>query len=472
MTELLGAVLSGVLYGCSFPNFNFHILAWFAFVPFLTVSTRFRTGFLFGFVANLIIFFWIWKTFLAANIGGVTTFSVWIALASILAVYFGLFGVVYRKLPANMARPWLAALVWILFEKVRSLVITGFPWALLAHTQVANKPILQLASIGGELFVSFAVVLVNLTLAEIIAARNKKNIANAAIVGFLFGVVCIWGTLRVTSIKSGESLSSFVKVGLLQGNIDQYQKWDATYEAGIRERYESLVTDILPSKPDLVIWPESAVPGWYPVQKFYVDWVEGVVTKSNTFHLIGAVTKRDDKDFNAAFFLNPKAEIVGEYDKQKLVPFGEYIPFGGFLKRWIPYLGQLGTFDSGAGPVIFDLNGVKFSATICYEAMFGYLFQRKSTSDVDVFVNITNDGWFLDSAAPEQHYVANVFRAVETGRPVVRAANTGISAVIDPAGRELFRTALLVKGSNVVDVPIHRERTIFSMLYSKLCRAN
>ena len=170
--------------------------------------------------------------------------------------------------------------------------------------------------------------------------------------------------------------------------------------------------------------------------------------------------------------INPQGEIAGVYDKQHLVPFGEFIPFGGFLKRWIPYLGQLGTFNSGKGPVVFDVNGVKVAPNICYEAIFSSLIQRSVHSGADVIVNITNDGWFLDTAAPEQHFVANRFRAVETGRPVVRAANTGISAVIDSAGKTVFQSPLLVSGAYVVEVPRSRESTFFSMLYSRLCPAN
>jgi apolipoprotein N-acyltransferase len=235
-------------------------------------------------------------------------------------------------------------------------------------------------------------------------------------------------------------------ISILQGNIDQYQKWDDAYVADIEHRYESLAMGAAKSKPDLIVWPESAAPGWIPNEPKIAQWLAGVIKKTHVPNIVGAVTRIEGKDFNAALLFDANGHIQNVYAKQHLVPFGEYIPFGRILARWIPYLGQLGTFNAGSGAVIFTVGALRAAPNICYEAIFAPLVMRDVSAGANAIINITNDGWFLDTPAPEQHYVANIFRAVENGVPVIRAANTGISAVIDSYGREVLRSPLLATG--------------------------
>ncbi len=470
MTALIGAIVSGVLYGFSFPPHHSSYLAWFAMVPlFYTATTSkrqlFRDGFLCGLIANLILFFWFWKTFNAAHIAKGTTFSAWITLASILALYFSAISFLYGRLEHSQIRPWLIALAWIVLETVRTHILTGFPWALFGHTQAYNRPLLQLASVAGEAGISFLLMFSNAALADFLKSRRTHTAINLLLAAHAILGIHSWGRNRIAEMDFVIRQSPTLRVALLQANIDQYQKWDDAYEAGIRKTYDELAVKAAENNPDLIVWPESAVPGWYPNQLPYVFWVRSVVQRTKTKHLIGAVTSHDKSEYNAAFLIGADGEMIAEYDKQHMVPFGEYIPFGGALKRWIPYLGQLGTFNRGNGPVLFHMAGATVAPNICYEAIFAGLVQ-KSAKNADVIVNITNDGWFLDTNAPEQHYVTNLFRAVETGRSVIRAANTGISAVIDPTGREIIRSPLLVSGVYEARVPLHRFQTFLSLLYS------
>jgi len=222
----------------------------------------------------------------------------------------------------------------------------------------------------------------------------------------------------------------------------------------IKNTYERLALEAAGQGAELIIWPESAIPGWFPNEKKYNDWIKNLVVKSKADHIIGSVTMKKGKDYNAAFLINSEGEIKGEYHKQHLVPFGEYVPFAGILGKLVPYLGQLGAFQPGQGFVNFSISSTSFSPNICYEAVFPSLVRKSVQAGADVIVNLTNDGWYLNTSAPEQHYGANVFRAVELGRPVVRAANTGISAVIDPWGRELIRSPLLKRGVYMATLPI------------------
>jgi apolipoprotein N-acyltransferase len=455
---IAGALLSGALYGLSFPSFNIAQLAWIALAPMLLCAAgsprqNFLVGWLAGFVANLFIFVWILKTFQVANVGLGLGLLCWFALAALLGLYFGAFTFVYGKLSHFGVRPVLAAAAWVGLEWIRARIMTGFPWALLAHTQAHQLYLLQMVHWTGAAGLSFLIVFVNASLADVLLWRRRAGR------WFMLAIalVCaawLWGKRVIDQAAASEANVQFARVAILQGNIDQYQKWDDAYEASIRARYENLMREAVAQKPELIVWPESAVPGWFPNQDNYRVWVSSLVKASGAYNIVGAVTRHDGHDYNAAFLLDPTGAIVAEYDKRHMVPFGEYIPFGGFLSRWVPYLGQLGTFSAGASPILFNAGNLRISPNICYEAMFAPLVRRGVDQGANAIVNITNDGWFLDTNAPEEHYVVNLFRAVENRTPVIRAANTGISAIIDAYGQEQLRSPLLKAGifSGIVTV--------------------
>jgi apolipoprotein N-acyltransferase len=261
----------------------------------------------------------------------------------------------------------------------------------------------------------------------------------------------IWGTYR---LKRHPVIPEHgLRVAILQGNIDQYQKWDAAHESFIKTRYGELVLEAAKQNPDVIIWPESAVPGWIPNDQAVMEWLVGLIQQSRCYHVVGAVSRRGNREYNSAFFFSPKGDILDVYDKQHLVPFGEYIPFGNIFKRWIPYLGELGTFDAGVQSKLFVLPSSKLAPNICYEAVFPGLVRKGVKSGADVIVNLTNDGWYLKTGAPAQHYAVNVYRALENKVPVVRAANTGISAIIDAYGRPISKSQLMEKDCLVGYVP-------------------
>lgn len=432
---------SSLFYALSFPPFNISYFAWFALVPLLIIQhSSFRksllNGYMVGLFSNLIIFFWFWGTFKAAGMNPLLTLSCWVALCAVLALYFAVFKLCADKIKPSLVRPFLLAAIWVGLEIVRSHALTGFPWALLAHTQAYHPSLIQISAITGALGVSFLIVLINGAVESLIQRHHKWGWIGPAL------CLCLCLGYGLKRLNTNDIHGRPLKVALLQGNIDQYQKWDEQYEYLIREVYADLAQKAAVEKPDIIVWPESAIPAWYPNESFYLVWVSTLVKQTDTYHLIGAVTSENGNEFNSAFVLSPDGVINDHYNKRHLVPFGEYIPFGNFLKKWIVYLGQLGVFDAGQKEAVLNINSYKCALSICYEAIFPELI-RHSAQQSDVIVNITNDGWFLDTAAPEQHYVTNIFRAIENDRPVIRAANTGISALIDSRGREILRTPLM-----------------------------
>jgi apolipoprotein N-acyltransferase len=472
--SLSACLISGLAYGCAFPTYNLGFLAWIALVPFLwslSLPTRrpalhaFRNGFLTLFFANLLIFSWLGPTFATAHINAATTLLCWTALAAVLALYGGGFAVYYRALPERWWRPWLGAAAWVALDEVRTVALTGFPWTLMSLTQARYPAVVQIASVTGAVGVTFLLVLLNASIADALTTgfgHRASALRTAAI-----SLIAVLGTIvagQVRLARAPEMSDRTLRAGLLQGNIDQYRKWDDAYEADIRQTYATLVQNTRDNGPlDVMIWPETAVPGWVPKDPFYTQWVAGLAKRSGTPQLFGSLSAGPTGEYNAAILMDSSGTITGQYDKTHLVPFGEYIPFGGFLKSVVPYLGQVGTFDRGRRVAPFDLNGVRIAPNICYEAIFPALV-RDSARDADVIVNVTNDGWFLKTAAPEQHFLSNVYRAVENGRPVVRAANTGISASIDAYGRIRFESSLLSTGaySVTVNLPPRDFVTFFS----------
>ncbi len=446
---IAAALISGALYGLSFPPFNLSLFAWIALVPVLLCADarprgNFLLGWAAGFVAHLFVFAWIWKTFAAAHVGFGIALACWIALAALTGLYEGVFLAAFGLFRSHRWRAVMAGLVWVGLEIIRSHVMTGFPWALLGHTRAYDIRLIQIAHWTGAEGLSFIIVFVNVALSQALLARKNRwqpLTAAAALVAVVVGI----GAWQLSKADTNVGARK-IRVAILQGNIDQYQKWDDQYEASIRSTYENLAVQAAAEKPDIIIWPESAVPGWFPNQEQYRMWVSSVARASRAYNIVGAVTSHDHKEYNAAFLIGPDGKTLAEYDKQHMVPFGEYIPFGNFFARWIPYLGQLGAFDAGDSAVIFKIDGIRFSPNICYEAMFSSLVKHSLAPGADAIVNITNDGWFLDTGAPEQHYVANIFRAVENRTPVIRAANTGISAIIDAYGRQQLRSPLLKQG--------------------------
>jgi len=475
-------IASGVLYGLSLPPFNFHVLAWICLVPLLfvppkNIQTALWWGLVSGFFAHLLIYSWIWGTFKAAGIPFLTAFFSWVFLALLLSVYLGGFMVLLFKLPDHWSKPWLSGCAWVCLEHLKSNLFTGLPWALLSHSQANNLPLIQIASLTGAPGISFLLVTGNVTFANILKGRDHLQPLKFLVKGknlFFFSfliLVYFWGWRQLNNpVKGAHDL----KVAILQGNIDQYKKWDSKYEEDIRTVYEGLAIKAATRWPDMIVWPESAVPGWYPNDKEYVSWIKKIATDTKTHHVLGAISTRRGKDFNSVFLVGPDGRIKGQYDKMHLVPFGEYIPFGGFMKNLIPYLGTLGLFSAGEKQALFEVSGTFLSPSICYESIFSEPIRKSVVLGASLLVNITNDGWYLKTGAPEQHFNANIFRAVENARPLVRAANTGISGVIDERGRQLLRTPLMERGDYhfTVSVPEMSQHTLFVRLgpwFTYLC---
>ncbi len=462
-------VSTALLLILSYPKFDQGWLAWFALAPLAYYLVRARSlkaaafgGLACGFLFYLGILYWLYPTMRVGGVEPLVSALGLVLVSLILSAEFLLISVYgfYLKKTGLRLWPYLFALGWFLLEYGKvylSSKAVWFPWFMLGYTQWEHTALIQFASVTGVYGLGAAVCFTG-ALAGALLARELSAVKRGLFfipALLLFSGIWLFGRHKLANAPAPVR---YLNVSLLQPSIDQYAKWDAAEAADIKNRMAALYGEA--AGADLAIWPENALPCWIDAPDCYA-WLRSVVGGGKTGSLVGSVSRGDGKHV-AAFLLDEKGEISASYNKRQLVPFGEYVPMRSFLGRYIKPVAALGEFLPGAADQkLVQLRGFKLGIAICYESIFPYLFTGQTNAGADVFINITNDGWYLDTAAPYQHFAANIFRAVENRRSVARAANNGISAVIDPWGRVLARTKLNERAALKAAVPVCGEQALF-----------
>ncbi len=347
----------------------------------------------------------------------------------------------------------IAPSLWVVLEYLRSHIFTGFPWELLGYSQFSNLTIVQIADLTGPYGISFIIMFFNTLIYEMIANpwkdRRTYFLKSASVFAVIYLLVYLYG---IYALFKYDEISGIYRVSIIQGNIDQSLKWDKNFRESTINIYERLTMSSLNRDPELIVWPETAAPFFYNIEKEYRDRIENIAKKSGRFLLTGSPSVKMGNGkpelLNSAFLIDPSGKTIDGYDKIHLVPFGEYVPLQRILFFIKPLVEAAGDFKSGSRYVVFDADGKKFSVVICFEAIFPELCRKFIKAGAEFLINITNDAWFGETSAPYQHLSMVVFRAIENRVFIVRAANTGISAIINPAGRivtrsELFKEAVL-----------------------------
>ena len=355
------------------------------------------------------------------------------------------------------------AAAWGLAEMLRGVLLSGFPWNLIGYIWSISEAVLQLTSVVGIYGLSFlTVVLATLPALSLTNTRRKVQRFAPSVVCVL-GVIGLWAAGELRLSRSAESRTG-IQLRIVQGNIPQRLKWHESERAAILSHYLNLTRTSRAQRTDVIIWPETAVPHRL-AEDSSIRSIVAEVLSPDSFLISGSIRARDSavSDIrNSLLVINSKGEIEASYDKVRLVPFGEFVPF----RRLIP-LKKLteGTVDftPGYAPLTLSLaNLPPFRPLICYEAIFPGKFWNAGVNP-SWLVNLTNDAWFGSSAGPVQHFQMARVRAIENGLPLVRAANSGISAIIDPYGR--VRQQLPLDRTGVIDgelpAPLER-KTIFA----------
>lgn len=450
----------------SYPKFNLGFLAWFALAP-LTISiwkaknikSALIAGLISGFCFYLGILYWIYFTMLAGGVNVGISLLGWLALSFILSFEFILiacFGF-YLKRTGPLAYPYVFAAGWVLLEWAKIFLTfkaVWFPWFMLGYTQWQYLKIAQVVSFTGIYGLSFALSFCGVLAGMFFINRDKllTKILRSAPALFLIGGLLLYGNfeLKQDCKYSFENISFSV----LQPSIDFYKKWDEKYVLWIRSRIDGLLEKT--EKSDIIVWPENSLPGWIDEPEL-IDWLKKISLKYKSRNIIGSASQADGK-YVSSFLLNDKGEIESVYNKRQLVPFGEYVPLRPVLSDFIDVIGSLGEFEKGAMKQnLFKVGDFKIANAICYESIFPYLLRDDVLRGADIFVNITNDGWYLNTAAPNQHFLVNIFRAIENRRSLIRAANNGISALINPWGRTIKKLNLNEYAVLNVQAPVYKD---------------
>ncbi len=473
------AVTSGLLLFLSFPKFGHGAVAWVALAPLLVAlhgvapGRAFRLGHLTGTVAHVGLLYW--TALVVAQFGGLPM-AVAVPLMVLLAATVGLFTAAWAWCVARLggrlgARGLLLAPApWVAIEVARNYTFLHFPWCLLGYSQHELLPVVQLAALGGVFLVSFVVAGASAVLA-FVAVESEAGRRRRAAVAYAVALAATLG-FGVWRLSQPVAAQGSLRVGLVQASIRQEEKWAPGLAERNLQRHVRLSQAAAAQGARLVVWPESSVPWPYDDEPLLANDLQALARRLDAYLLFG----NDDRDpsvqpqriYVGGKLLAPDGRLTYRHHKLRLVPFGEYVPLaplltlgGRFTARMVA---QVGEFTPGETYEIGRADGHGLATLVCYEVIFPELARRFAREGAQLLVSITNDGWYGTTSAPYQHLAMARFRSVETGRYLVRAANTGISAVVDPRGRLLAATRLFEERALVSDVAISTESTPYLAL--------
>lgn len=469
------AVLSGVLQVLAFPIPNLNWLSWIAITPLLVAILHarrlgrvpssvasIRQGLVLGYVSGVIVYlgscYWIYHVMnsyggLDAPVAAGILVLFCLYLGLVHAAFGGLFALAAGRLKLGPRALVLAPFVWVALELFRSRVI-AFPWDLMGTALVDNIPLSRIATITGVYGLSFEVLLVNAAFASAFVGRRERRPL------VLAGCILLVGILQTGSFFTAPPQPANGTARLVQPNLALNLNWTPEF-------YEKTLADLgtlsVPQQgelmpgdplPDLVIWPESPAPFFENDSRFR-QTLSRIATDSHAFVIAGEVglppSGDDRRIYNSAAVVTPQGDALARYDKVHLVPFGEYVPFKDLFSFAHKLTREVSDFAPGYERMALPVHSYKLGVFICYESVFPNEVREFAAKGAQVLVNISNDGWFGETGAPDQHLRMARMRAIENGRWIVRSTNTGISASIDPFGRVVAQLPRNVRVA--LDVP-------------------
>ena len=461
LTAFLAAIISAALLVLSFPNFNLWPLAWVALVPLLLAITSRPApwgSFLTGWLAGTVFFYGscYWLTYSMIHYGGMPRPVAYLLLipgALALGLFPGLFAFILARLVRKWGtRPLLAAaFIWVALEWGR-LALTGQLWNAIGYSQAYQPFLIQAARLGSVYAVGFLIVSANAAVAFLILERNTKA---AVLAGLTLSLVALLSLAAYkTSPEPSETASpANLVVVALQPNVPMNLVKTGEEMQELTSRHITMSENALKQLPDdatprLVIWPESPMNFVYGTDSKFRELITRFAVENRTAALFNSQeVAPNDGLYNSALFVNQEGKLLGQYDKIRLLPFGEYVP----LPRWLPGAGLItaivGDFTPGTAYRLMPVGGMRIGVFICIESAYPSIARTFADEGADLLVNISNDGYLGPTAVMRQHLANAVFRAIENGRPLLRVTNSGITAYITPSGQvtdqtEGFQTAV------------------------------
>ncbi|MBI1729694.1 apolipoprotein N-acyltransferase [Candidatus Acetothermia bacterium] len=465
-------ILSGILLAVSMPGPNLGWLAWIALIPLFwalhnkTPKESFKIGFIAGIVYFGALLYWLftlWEWAGPAIIPG------YLVLIAYLALYWGAFGAGASWLSARLPRWALIVAIpafWVILEFIRSQTRFGFPWGQAADALFQQLPFVQVASATGIWGVSFLVVLFNYLIITGLRARQWPYPVFALV---MMAGLFAWGS---TQINQPVSTETSLNLALVQPNIGQRERSNPTKLNEFLAIYTDLLGEVkaLPQKADLVVLPESSLPAFVLEDPTPRDFFSNWTSAAQTHLVLGTFTSSSGgtEIFNSTAYFTPNGPAKETYSKVQLVPFStEYFPgiqllnsLG--LSTLIPAGSRLGLLTPGRGffPLKTELGLI--ATPICFESIFPEVSREFVRNGAELILVVTNDAWFKNSWALDQHFAKGVFRAVENGRYFVQTANSGISGIIDPHGKIQERSSIENRSITTGRVSLLDGETLFT----------
>ena len=479
------ALLSGIFLALSFPRYGHPAVAWIALVPlFIALSAwRGRPGhasgqpalraFLLGLTAGFIYFVGTlyWTGAVIRTFGEVPLPAAVLAMF-LLAIYQGFFPALMALLTsrlinrAGVAGILFAPAAWVSTEFFRGVVFGGFPWVPLGDSQVTVLPVAQLASLLGVYGVSALVAIINAAIAYAMLTRGLARAAALTSAAIVLVATAAWGTARIAD-GSLTREGTPIRVGLIQGNIAQEDKWKAGEARRIFTTYIAMTRDAVRRGAEYVIWPESATPFMFEEDQVGETAIRELARELHVPILFGSDQEEHGPTpllYNAAFLVTPEGRTAAVYRKIHLVPWGEFIPLKRYLYFVSPIVDSFTDFSPGTSMVMLPVNAHLTSTAICYEVIYPSLVRQAVQAGSELLTTITNDAWYGLSSAAYQHFALASMRAIEEGRYLARAANTGLSGIVDPYGRVLQQSAIFEQTAVVGQVRFLSTRTLYSKI--------
>jgi apolipoprotein N-acyltransferase len=439
----------------SFPNFEFYPLAWIALVPLLVVIAKHpspRRAFLLAWLVGTVFFYatCYWLTYSMIHYGGMPTALAYLLLlpaAIVIGVFPGLFALMLA-LSIKQWNAWallLAPVFWTAFEWIR-LGVTGQLWNALGYSQAYHSFLIQPARWGGVYLVSFLIVVINSVVALLILRRTRWTIGAAVVLllAIVFVILISPGTTML--VNRPMSRNRDVQIVAVQPNVPMNAVKSVEETNQLIERHFALSTRGLQSlgntpNPKLVIWPESPMNFSYSNDKALQERLAGFTKQNHTSLLFNSLEPAPaDGAYNSALLINEEGRLISQYDKIRLMPFGEYVP----LPQWLPgaslISGIVGEFTPGDSYTLMRVGDRRAAVFICIEAAYPWIARRLSSDGANLLINISNDGYLGPNAVMRQHLANAILRAAENGKPVLRVTNTGLTALINDRGEVLDLT--------------------------------
>ena len=479
---ILIVFLSGILTALPFVIPQIGAIAWVSVTPLIYIVYKRNKAYRYGLIWSLgyygVLYYWFIylhpMDFVgmsnAQSIAAVTTS--WIGMTVMQGIELAFVPFLFRKINktrSNISSAFLFAALWVILEWFQTLTWTGVPWGRLAVSQYKMLPIIQSASVLGSLFISFLIILINVLLVISFMQKNKeKKYAVIALgiymINVLFGCISL-----VTYSDSGDP----IRVALIQGNIASGQKWAEDSVSYSINKYLTLSEEAVDEyDPDIIVWPETVITTSILRSRHYSELQDFAETNetvliAGTFDSVYNNENEDYDIYNAIItFDSDGVHKEKLYYKRHLVPFGEYLPMPEVIELFLPALAGMNTFDDdlseGTDTAISETSIGKIGYLICFDSIYETLTTDTVRDGAELIALSTNDSWYKDSAAVYQHNGHAVLRAVESGRYIMRAANTGVSSVIRADGKILSYLEPLVEGNVYGEVYLRTNRTLYS----------